>query len=76
MERVAPAQTVPSAGFLAITGATGSATTIQLTEFMFELQPVPVLFLRLRIILLADVTAAKLGLVVLHALYVPPLSVE
>lgn len=72
---VGPTQITASAGLLAITGAIGSATTVQLTWFTFEAQPVPVLFLRLST-RFVPVTAAKLGMVELHALHAPPLFVE
>ena len=51
---------------LAITGATGCATTVQLTLLLDDVvQPVPVDVL-LDSIVLVPVTAAKLGTVVLH----------
>ncbi len=72
---VVPAHTVASAGLFDITGATGSATTVQDTWLTFEMQPVPVL-LRLLSIRLVPVTAGKDGRATPHALHEPPLSVE
>ncbi len=39
--RVIPAHTSATPGFFAITGATGSATTVQLTSLMSDSQPEP-----------------------------------
>ncbi len=74
--RVLPAHTVASAGDLVKSLATGSSTTIQLILFTGDvLQSVPVAVRRLSI-RLVPVTAAKLGIVVLHPLQETPLSVE
>jgi hypothetical protein len=70
-----PSHTVASDGFLAITGAKGSETTVHDTWLTFDTQPVPVL-LRLLSIRLVPVTAVKLGIVVLQGLQAVPLSVE
>ena len=74
--RVVPAHTVASTGDLVKSLATGSSTTIQLILFTGDvLQSVPVAVRRLSI-RLVPVTAAKLGIVVLHPLQEVPLSVE
>jgi hypothetical protein len=56
-------------------GATGSATTVQLTSFTFELHPLPLQFL-LDCTLFVPVTAVNDGTVVLQADQVDPLLVE
>jgi hypothetical protein len=71
---VAPAHTIPSTGFLVSPGATGSATTVHVTSFVFETHPEPVLFLLLYT-LFVPVTEAKEGIVELHGLHVVPLLV-
>lgn len=74
--RVAPAQTEASVGFLAITGATGSSTTVHDTWLLVDvLQPEPVAVRRLCTILV-PVTAVNDGTDVDHPPgHVAPLSV-
>jgi hypothetical protein len=67
---------VASVGIFTITGAAGSATTLQITWINGEVvQPKPVAVRRLWMIFV-PVTAAKFGTVVDQALQVIALSVE
>ena len=73
--RVVPSHTAAVFGLLAMTGAMGSATTVQDTWFTFEAQPEPSQLRRLST-RFVPVTAAKLGKLGPQELQLLPLSVE
>ena len=74
MVKVAPTHNAETFGFFAMTGPTGAATTVQLIVFPAAVvQPEPVEVL-LDSIVFVPATAAKLGMVALHAVNPEPLS--